>query len=97
MEDKYLVFEKYIEQYSERLSRLCCNLCRNYADADDLFQDTWFKAMKNFDKYDKTRDFGKWLFAVCVNTYKNTRYKADESVRRHLIRWMNLTQMHLPP
>ena len=77
VEDKYLVFEKYIEQYSERLSRLCCNLCRNYADADDLFQDTWFKAMKNFDKYDKTRDFGKWLFAVCVNTYKNTRYKAD--------------------
>ena len=45
MEDKYLVFEKYIEQYSERLSRLCCNLCRNYADADDLFHDKFSESV----------------------------------------------------
>lgn len=61
----------YIEKYQRSLSRLCCNLCGNYADADDLFQETWLKVLKYFDKYDNSRDFEKWLFAICINTYKN--------------------------
>jgi len=63
--------EEYIEMYQERLTRLCINLCRNYADAEDLFQETWLKAVNNFDKYDESRDFDKWLFKICINTYKN--------------------------
>ena len=68
--------EKYIEQYGERVSRLCINLCGNHADADDLYQDTWMKVIKNIDKYDRSRNFEKWLFKICVNTYKNERMKA---------------------
>lgn len=64
-------FEHYICEYKERLSKLCCSLCRNYADADDLFQETWLKAMNGYESFDKSRDFGKWLFSICVNTYKN--------------------------
>ncbi len=64
-------FENYIEKYQERLTRLCINLCRNYSDAEDLFQETWLKALKNFDKYDSTKNFDKWLYSICINTYKN--------------------------
>ncbi len=67
--------ESYIEKYQERLTRLCINLCRNYADAEDLFQETWLKAINNFDKYDATKNFDKWLFSICINTYKNN-YKS---------------------
>lgn len=64
-------FNEYITKHSLDLTRLCLSLCGNRADADDLFQDTWFKAMKNYSKYNKTLPFDKWLFAICVNTYKN--------------------------
>ena len=83
VEDKYLVFEKYIEQYSERLSRLCCNLCRNYADADDLFQDTWARALDKFDQYDQNSSFKSWLFTICANLFRNSKklkYNSSKAV-----------------
>lgn len=60
---------------SKELTRLCFSLCRNTHDADDLFQETWLKAVKSFDRFDKTGDFKKWVFAICVNCYKDM-YKA---------------------
>lgn len=81
MTEKCSIPQEYIFLYGERLSKLCFSLCRNYADADDLFQDTWLKAIKNFDKYDKTRDFGKWLYAVCINTYKNMHLYTNRFVQ----------------
>lgn len=66
-------FENYIRQYSRELTRLCISLCQNIADADDLFQDTWYKAIKNYDKYNRDMPFEHWLFSICVNTYKNNK------------------------
>lgn len=67
-----LVFEKYISDYSADLTRLCISLCGNVSDADDLFQDTWYKAIKNYAKYDFDMPFDKWLYSICVNTYKDS-------------------------
>lgn len=65
------LLERYVAVYSDELTRLCICLCRNTSDAEDLFQDTWCKAFRNFDKYDVSKPFDKWLYAICVNTYKN--------------------------
>lgn len=67
----YEDYEDYIAHYSKDLTRLCISLCGNVGDADDLFQETWYKAIKNFSKYKKDKPFDKWLFAICVNTYKD--------------------------
>ncbi|MBR3987871.1 MAG: sigma-70 family RNA polymerase sigma factor [Clostridia bacterium] len=66
------IFEEYVESYSEDLSRLCLSLCLNTQDAEDLFQDTWLKAIKNYSKYNSSYPFDKWLYSICVNTFKNT-------------------------
>ena len=63
--------DSYIKEYSVPLTRLCVSLCSNVADAEDLYQETWFKAIRNFKKYDGVRPFDKWLFAICVNTFKS--------------------------
>lgn len=70
-------FSKLISQHHADLTRLCYSLCRNHADAEDLYQDTWLKAMKNYGKYDKNKSFDKWLFAICVNTYKDNVKSSD--------------------
>ena len=66
-------FERYVGLYSADLTRLCISLCCNNHDAEDLFQETWFKAMKNYKSYNSDLPFDKWLFSICVNTFKNKR------------------------
>lgn len=65
-------FNDYVQQYSAELTRLCISLCGNKSDAEDLFQDTWMKALRHYHRYDATKPFDKWLYSICVNTYKNT-------------------------
>lgn len=76
-------FDEYIRLYSADLTKLCISLCRNTGEAEDLFQETWLKAIKNYSKYKSSFPFDKWLYSICVNTYKNTsklfynRYKVS--------------------
>ncbi|WP_255882387.1 MULTISPECIES: RNA polymerase sigma factor [unclassified Ruminococcus] len=65
-------FDEYIRLYSADLTRLCVSLCRNTSEAEDLFQETWCKAINNYSKYNSSLPFDKWLYSICVNTYKNT-------------------------
>ncbi len=73
-------FAQYAEKYSADLSRLCMSLCGSRAEAEDLFQETWLKAMRGYNKYDSSKPFDKWLYSICVNTYKNVL----NSARRRL-------------
>ena len=66
------IFKEYVRKYSRDLSRLCLSLCCNADDAEDLFQDTWVKAIKSYSKYNSEYPFDKWLFTICVNTYRNS-------------------------
>lgn len=60
-----------IHQYSVDLSRLCRSMCKSEADAEDLFQTTWEKVIKNIHKYKPEKPFDKWLFAVCINAHRD--------------------------
>lgn len=60
-----------IEAYGARLYALCLRLCRSKWDADDLYQDTWCKAMRAYGRYDPSREFGAWLTTICVNVYRD--------------------------
>ncbi|MBP3611297.1 MAG: sigma-70 family RNA polymerase sigma factor [Lachnospiraceae bacterium] len=64
--------DQYIRDYGKRLYGLCIFLCANSCEADDLYQETWLKVVKNFSKYDSSKDFEPWLTTICVNTYRNT-------------------------
>ncbi len=59
-----------LEKCRERLSRLCITLCRNMHDAEDLFQDTCFRAFRYYRRYDSEKSFENWIMKICVNTYK---------------------------
>lgn len=71
---KNLVFENYVREYGDSLSRLCFSLCRNEQDAYDLYQETWLKAFASFDNTE-VRNFEKWLYTICVNKFKDTYRK----------------------
>ena len=66
------MIDQYINKYGKRLFGLCCTLCANIHDAEDLYQETWLKVLRNIDKYDPSREFEGWLTAICVNIYRNS-------------------------
>lgn len=66
------LIDQYIHLYGKRLYGLCLTLCASAFDADDLYQETWLKVVKNIAQYDKTKEFEPWLTRICVNTYRNT-------------------------
>lgn len=68
------IFEKYVADYGDMLSRLCFSLCKNSSDSYDLYQDTWLKAYVAYDNA-QIRDFEKWLYKICVNQFKDTYRK----------------------
>jgi len=66
------MIDQYIRDYGKRLYGLCTFLCANSYEADDLYQETWLKVVKNIAKYDPAKEFEPWLTTICVNTYRNT-------------------------
>lgn len=66
------MIDQYIRQYGKRLYGLCLTLCANPHEAEDLYQDTWLKVVKNIAQYDPSREFEPWLTKICVNTYRNS-------------------------
>lgn len=73
------MIDQYIKLYGKRLYGFCLTLCADTFDADDLYQETWLKAVKYFSQYDSTKDFEPWLTKICVNTYRNTLRRITRS------------------
>lgn len=73
------MINQYIRDYGKRLYGLCMVLCANSYEADDLYQETWLKAVKYIDRFDKTKEFEPWLTKICVNTYRSTLRRVAKS------------------
>ena len=65
------------------LYKYCCNLCGSDADAQDLMQQTYMKALENLEKlYDE--NFPAWLRSVARNIFlDNLRKSKHESVEEY--------------
>lgn len=65
------MIDQYIRLYGKRLYGLCLTLCASRFDADDLYQETWVKVVRNISQYNDAKGFEPWLTTICVNTYRN--------------------------
>ena len=73
------MIDQYIQQYGRRLYGLCRSLCADPFDADDLYQETWLRAVQYLPQYDPGREFEPWLTRICVNTYRSTLRRLAKS------------------
>jgi RNA polymerase sigma-70 factor (ECF subfamily) len=56
-----------VARYQHRLYRYFVRLARDQATADDLFQQTWLQVVRQIHRYDPSRSFDTWLFAIAHN------------------------------
>lgn len=64
------MLEGFVEKYSKRLYHLCLKLERDRERADELYQETWLRALKGWDTYDPLQEFYPWITKVCVNSFR---------------------------
>ena len=62
--------------YLEPLYATALRLTRNRSDAEDLVQDTYVKAFRFAEKFERGTNLKAWLFTILHNTWRNRRRDA---------------------
>jgi len=60
----------------DALYRAALRLTRNPAEADDLVQDTFVKALRARSRFEPDSNLRAWLFTILMNTWRNRRRDA---------------------
>jgi RNA polymerase sigma-70 factor, ECF subfamily len=61
----------------EPLFATALRLTRNRADAEDLVQDTYVKAFRFTDRFERGTNLKAWLYTILHNTWRNRRRDAS--------------------
>ena len=74
-------FEGEALAYLDSLYRTSLRLTRNPADAEDLVQETYLKAFRAADRFERGTNLRAWLFTILHNTARNrARDRARDAV-----------------
>ena len=68
-------FETAAIPFLDSLYNMAYRLTRNAEDAQDLVQETYLKAYKYYDKFEKGTNLKAWLFRIMKNTFINNYRK----------------------
>jgi RNA polymerase sigma-70 factor, ECF subfamily len=72
-------FEQLALQHLDPLYAAALRLTKNDRDAEDLVQDTFLRAFRFFEKFERGTNLKAWLFKILTNTFINSyRRRAKE-------------------
>ncbi len=71
-------FGEIIDREQEFLNQLALKLTKQRDDANDLIQDTYYKALKNKDKFTAGTNLKGWLYTIMKNTFINNYRKKKQ-------------------
>lgn len=77
-EQLYASFKSEAEPHMNALYNFAISLTTDRDDAYDLVQDTYIKAFRFFDKFEKGTNCKAWLFRIMKNTYINDYRKRSK-------------------
>ncbi|MEE9442273.1 MAG: sigma-70 family RNA polymerase sigma factor [candidate division Zixibacteria bacterium] len=63
-------FNALIKEYQSKIYGLALKLSKNREDAEDIFQETFLKAIDNIKRFRGESVFGTWLYAIAVNVVR---------------------------
>ena len=66
-------FEELATPLVNSLYNLARWLVRNEIEAEDLVQETFLKALRNFGSFQSGTDFRAWIFRILRNTFLSSR------------------------
>ena len=63
-------FTTLIETYQPKIFGLALKMAKNHEDAEDIFQETFLKAIDNIQKFRAESAFGTWLYTIAINVIR---------------------------
>jgi len=63
-----LAFEQLLQRYLKPIYNFLYQITRDSAALDDLTQETFIKVWKNIARFDQSKIFKVWIFAIAKNT-----------------------------
>lgn len=73
-------FERLTLPHLNAVARFALSLTRDRADADDLVQETYFRAYRSWKTYRPEHDARPWLFTICRHAFLRTLRLANRMV-----------------
>ncbi|HUF64564.1 MAG TPA: sigma factor [Gemmatimonadaceae bacterium] len=55
--------------WMDAVHRFALRLTRNGAEAEDLVQDTYLRAFRSWEQFERGTNCRSWLFTICRNTH----------------------------
>ena len=74
--EKQKEFSQLVDPHLSSLYSTALRMTHNQSDAEDLVQDTLFKAFRALDQFQKNTNFRAWVFRILVNTFITAYRKA---------------------
>ena len=78
LKQRYSDFEKEAIPHMNALFNFALRMTGDEDDADDLVQETYLKAFRFFDKFEKGTNCRAWLFRILKNSYINDYRKVTK-------------------
>ncbi|MAT58547.1 MAG: RNA polymerase subunit sigma [Ignavibacteriae bacterium] len=75
---KYAEFEQEAMPHMDALYNFALRMTGDPEDADDLVQETYLKAFKFFDKFEKGTNCKAWMFRILKNSFINDYRKTSK-------------------
>ena len=63
---EYEHFELLLRRYNQRLYRIARGILRDDAEAEDVVQETWFRAISHLDQLADPDRFGAWICRIAM-------------------------------
>lgn len=68
-------FDEVFLEFQSHVFRFSWHLTQSQSDAEELFQDTWLRAVQGFPKEFDRKRFKAWLFTVAANIHRDNLRK----------------------
>lgn len=75
-------FSRLVETHQQAVRAFLRRLCGNWAEADDLAQETFVTAWQHFARFDRSRDLRPWLCGLAYRKFLASRRAFFRRVRR---------------
>lgn len=73
-------FEDIYKEYFKEVYYYLCSMCGDTDLCEDIAQETFFKALKNIERFDGNKDIRAWLFTIAKNSYISYLRKRGGSI-----------------
>jgi RNA polymerase sigma factor (sigma-70 family) len=89
MENKQDIYLSIINDYRDKIIRLCFAYLDNRSYMDDIFQDVLLAVWTGLDKFRNEASYGTWIYRITVNTI--FLFNRSERKRKSELIFENLT------